>query len=190
LPVAPHPAVLGFLARRRSTSAVTLTEPGPSAGELDQLFRLATRVPDHGKLAPWRFVVLDGPAKAGFAERLEALAKDRGDSQAAAKLAKLKVPPLAVAVISSPRPDTPIPEWEQVLSAGAVATTLLYATLAMGYGGNWITDWYAYDPEANAILGLRPGERVASFMLIGTPRESPLERERPDPVALVTRWSV
>ncbi|MDB5476543.1 MAG: nitroreductase family protein [Phenylobacterium sp.] len=188
LPLRPAPEVLRFLARRRSTSAVTLTEPAPSAAELDQLLRLATRVPDHGKLAPWRFVVLEGAAKARFAERLEALAKGRGDAQAAAKLAKLKVPPLAVAVISAPKPDTSIPEWEQVLSAGAAATTLLYATLAMGYGGNWITDWYAYDPDANAVLGLRPGERVAAFMLIGTPRESPLERERPDPAALVTRW--
>lgn len=189
LPLQPAPDVLRFLARRRSTSAVTLTEPAPSAEQLDQLLRLATRVPDHGKLAPWRFVVLEGPAKARFAQRLEALALGRGDAQAAAKLGKLKVPPLAVAVISSPKPETPIPEWEQILSAGVSATTLLYATLAMGYGANWITDWYAYDADANAILGLRPGERVAAFMLIGTPRESPLERERPDRAALVTRWS-
>jgi nitroreductase len=189
LPLEAQPAVLRFLARRRSPSAVTLTEPAPSAAELDQLLRLAARAPDHGKLAPWRFVVLEGAAKARFAERLEAVAQARGDARAAAKLAKLKVPPLAVAVISAPKADAPIPEWEQVLSAGAAATNLLYATLAMGYGGNWITDWYAYDPEATAVLGLRPGERVAAFMLIGTPRESPLERERPDPAALVTRWS-
>jgi nitroreductase len=186
LPLQVAPEVLRFLSQRRSTSAVTLTEPAPSADELAQLLRLAARVPDHGKLAPWRFVVLDGPAKARFAARLEALALGRGDAQAAAKLGKLKAPPLCVAVISAPKPDAPIPEWEQVLSAGAVATTLLYAALAMGYGGNWITDWYAYDPEAGAILGLEPGERVAAFMLIGSPRESPLERERP--AALVTRW--
>jgi nitroreductase len=186
LPVQAAPEVLRFLSQRRSTSAVTLAEPAPSADELAQLLRLATRVPDHGKLAPWRFVVLEGRAKARFAERLEALALGRGDAQAAAKLMKLKTPPLCVAVISAPKPDAPIPEWEQTLSAGAVATTLLYATLAMGYGGNWITDWYAYDPEAGAILGLKPGERVAAFMLIGTPRESPLERERPP--APVTRW--
>ncbi|HEV2532026.1 nitroreductase [Phenylobacterium sp.] len=189
LPLTPEPAVLRFLARRRSTSAVTLTEPAPSAEQLDQLLRLATRVPDHGKLAPWRFVLLEGSAKARFAQRLEALALARDDPQAAAKLAKLKAPPLCVAVISSPKPDTPIPQWEQILSAGACATTLLYATLAMGYGANWITDWYAYDPDANAILGLEAGERVAAFMLIGTSRESPLERERPDRAALVTRWS-
>jgi nitroreductase len=188
LPVEPAPEVLRFLARRRSTSAVTLTEPAPSPEELDQLLRLATRVPDHGKLSPWRFVVLRGADKARFAERLEALALGRGDTQAAGKLAKLKIPPLAVAVISSPKPDAPIPEWEQILSAGAVATTLLHATLAMGYGANWITDWYAYDTEAGQVLGLKAGERVASFMLMGTPRESPMERERPDRAGLVTRW--
>ena len=188
LPLSPAPEVLRFLARRRSASALTLTEPAPSAEELGQLLRLATRAPDHGKLSPWRFVILEGVAKARFAAKLEALAQGRGDAQAAAKLGKLKVPPLAVAVIASPKPESHIPAWEQELSAGAVCTTFLYAALAMGYGANWITDWYAYDREANAILGLQPHERVAAFMLIGTPREPPLERERPQLAALVSRW--
>jgi len=188
LPLSPAPEVLRFLARRRSASALTLTEPAPSAEELGQLLRLATRAPDHGKLSPWRFVILEGAAKARFAAKLEALAQGRGDAQAAAKLGKLKVPPLAVAVIASPKPESHIPAWEQELSAGAVCTTFLYAALAMGYGANWITDWYAYDREANAILGLQPHERVAAFMLIGTPREPPLERERPQLAALVSRW--
>jgi nitroreductase len=183
----PAPAVLKFLATRRSTSAVTLQEPAPTGEELDILLRLATRVPDHGKLAPWRFIILESDDKARFAAALDALAQSRGDQPAAAKLAKLKIPPLAVAVISAPRPG-PIPEWEQVLSAGAVCTTLLYAALAMGYGANWITDWYAYDPQANAILGLRTSEKVAGFLLLGTPREPPHERERPEVAALVSRW--
>jgi nitroreductase len=181
------PEVLAFLATRRSTSAVTLAEPAPDADELDILLRLATRVPDHGKLSPWRFVVLEGQDKAAFATKLEALALSRGDQTAVAKLAKLKIPPLAVAVVSATKPAA-IPEWEQVLSAGAVATTLLYAALAMGYGANWITDWYAYDPQANAILGLETTEKVAGFVLIGTPREPPLERERPTVAPLVSRW--
>jgi nitroreductase len=187
IPLTPTPEVLAFLATRRSTSALTLTAPAPGAGELETLLRLATRVPDHGKLSPWRFVILEGEAKARFTGRLEALAVDRGDQTAAAKLAKLKVPPLAIAVISAPKPAA-IPQWEQLLSAGAVATTLLYATLAMGYGANWITDWYAYDEAAKAILGLSGDEQVAGFMLIGTPREPALERERPNPDALVSRW--
>jgi nitroreductase len=188
LDLAPAPLVLAFLARRRSVSAVTLTGPGPSPSDLDALLRLATRAPDHGKLAPWRFVVLQGGDKDRFAARLEALALGRGDTAAAAKLAKLKAPPLAVAVISSPKPG-PIPEWEQRLSAGAVCTTLLYAALAAGYGANWITDWYAYDADANAILGLAGDEKVAGFMLIGTARNAPLERERPDLQPLVSRWT-
>jgi nitroreductase len=185
--IRPAPEVLAFLATRRSASAVTLVEPAPDAGELDVLLRLATRVPDHGKLSPWRFVILRGEDKAGFAAKLEALAQSRSDPAAAAKLAKLKIPPLAIAVVSAPK-TAAIPDWEQELSAGAVCTTLLYAALAMGYGANWITDWYAYDPEANAVLGLSGRERVAGFLLIGTPREPPLERERADVAALVSRW--
>ena len=95
---------------------------------------------------------------------------------------------MAVFVVSSPH-EASIPEWEQRLSAGAVCTTLLYAALAMGYGANWITDWYSYDAEATAILGLDGPEKVAGCLLLGTPREPPLERERPDVAALVTRWS-
>jgi nitroreductase len=187
LPQDAAPEVLRFLALRRSTSAMTLAAPGPSPAELDILLRLAARVPDHGKLAPWRFVLLQGGGKAAFADRLEALAQSRGDATAAAKLAKLKTPPLCVAVISSPKAAA-IPQWEQVLSAGAVCTTLVYAALAMGYGANWITDWYAYDAEAWSILGLHASEKVAGFILLGTPREPPLERERPDVGPLVTQW--
>ena len=187
LPPRASPEVLDFLARRRSVSAVNLVEPAPSQDQLDRLLQLAARVPDHGKLAPWRFVVLEGAAKAAFADRIEAIALDRGDATAAAKLGKLKIPPMALAVISSPRPAA-IPEWEQQLSAGAVCTTLLYAALAMGFGANWITDWYAYDPQAIAVLGLTGTERVAGFILLGTPKEPPLERERPSADALVTRW--
>ncbi|MFZ3004918.1 MAG: nitroreductase [Phenylobacterium sp.] len=188
-PVPQHacPELLSFLATRRSASAVTLAEPAPTASELDALLKLAARVPDHGKLAPWRFIILEPAAKAVFADRLEALANSRGDTRAAAKLGKLKIPPLGVAVVSRPRPGE-IPEWEQLLSAGAVCTTLLYAAQALGYGANWITDWYAYDEEAKAILGLEPEEKVAGYIFLGTPKEPPQERERPDPAGLITAW--
>ncbi|HQT52737.1 nitroreductase [Phenylobacterium sp.] len=188
-PVPQHPApeVLAFLATRRSASAVTLAEPAPTASELDALLQLAARVPDHGKLAPWRFIILEPAAKAVFADRLEALANSRGDARAAAKLGKLKIPPLCVAVVSRPQAGE-IPEWEQLLSVGAVCTTLLYAAQALGYGANWITDWYAYDDEAKAILGLEPAEKVAGYIFLGTPKEPPQERERPDVAALITAW--
>ena len=176
------------MALRRSTSAVTLTSPAPSPDQLSDLLRLAARTPDHGKLSPWRFVILDGDAKATLVGRLEDLATRRNDLQLAAKLAKLKIPPMAVVVVSAPKPGAAIPEWEQVLSAGAVCSNLLNAALAMGFGANWITDWYSYDAEAGAILGLHAGERVAGVVLLGTPREPPLERERPDLAPLVTRW--
>ena len=189
LPVRPAPAVLDFLARRRSASALTLGPPGPTPAELEELLHLAARAPDHGKLAPWRFIVLEGDGKAAFARRLEDIAANRPDAvKAAAKLGKLKAPPLGVAVISRVTAGGDIPEWEQVMSAGAVCMTLLTAATAMGYGANWITDWYAYDEQARATLGLGDNERVAGFVFMGAPSEAPLERVRPDVAALTRRW--
>ncbi|HEX4182105.1 MAG TPA: nitroreductase family protein [Caulobacteraceae bacterium] len=181
-------AVLDFLARRRSASAATLAAPAPSAAELQDLLRLAARVPDHGKLSPWRFMVLEGPAKAAFVARLEAIAAARPDAdKATGALFKIRIPPLTVAVISRIT-EGKIPDWEQQLSSGAVCMNLLTAAQAMGYGANWITDWYAYDAEAAALLGLAPNERIAGFVHIGTPAEPPLERVRADLDAIVSRW--
>ena len=187
LTLSAMPDVLAFLKRRRSNSALTLTAPAPSEAQIETLLGLATRVPDHGKLAPWRFILLKAQAKAEFAAELEGLALKREDTRAAAKLGKLKAPPMAIAVVSSPK-SSDIPEWEQWLSAGAVCTNLLYGALAMGFGANWITDWYAYDAEALAILGLSPGEKVAGYIFIGTPNAPAQERECPDLAHLVTHW--
>lgn len=181
---------LALLALRRSATPQSLTAPAPSGQALKDLLRLAARVPDHGKLAPWRFVILEGAAKAELASRLEALAKEQPDPDKSAKaLFKLRIPPLCVAVISHVDAQASIPVWEQELSAGAVCTTLVIAASAMGYGANWITDWYSYDPRAGALLGLHPGERVAGFVLIGTPTEAPLERIRPDVDAITSFWT-
>lgn len=188
LPLAPVPEVLTFLARRRSAGALTLQAPAPSAAELDDLLALAARVPDHGKLAPWRFVILEGAGKATYEAKLEAIAATRPDAvKLTAKLAKLRTPPLGVAVVANVT-SKDVPQWEQVLSAGAVCTTLTYAATAMGYGANWITDWYAYDAEARAALGLAEHERIAGFVFLGTASEAPLERQRPDLSALVSRY--
>lgn len=189
LPVGPpDPALLAFLAARRSTSAGTLGTPGPDADQLRDLLRLAARVPDHGKLAPWRFIVLEGADKAAFVTALEQIAARRPDSdKLAAALFKIRIPPLTVAVISRVAPAK-IPDWEQELSAGAVCMMLLLAAQAMGFGANWITDWYAYDPEAVALLGLAEGERVAGYVHLGAPGEQPQERVRPDLDAITTRW--
>ena len=188
LPIVASPPVLDFLARRRSASALTLRAPAPSAAQLTTLLGLAARAPDHGKLSPWRFVVLQGEGKAAFVAGLEAIAADRPDAgKVIAKLGKIKVPPLTIAVISR-YSEGEIPEWEQRLSAGAVCAILIIAAQAMGYGANWITDWYAYDPAAQALLGLGDTEKVAGFVHIGTPAEDPLERVRPDMAAVVSDW--
>jgi len=187
MPIAAHPEVLRFLALRRSASALTLQAPGPDAAQLDDLIRLAARAPDHGKLSPWRFIILEGDAKSAFADRLEAIARAGGDPSAIAKLGKLRTPPLAIVVVSAPR-QAAIPQWEQTLSAGVVCANLLYAALAMGFGANWITDWYSYDLQALQALGVASDEKVAGFVLVGASKEPPLERERPLPANLLTRW--
>jgi len=188
LPITASPDTLAFLTSRRSASAMTLRAPGPDPDELETLLSIAARAPDHGKLAPWRFVVLSGAAKDRFVAGLEAIAARAADASLSAKLGKLRVPPVAVAVISRHIPGK-IPEWEQRLSAGAVCTLLIIAAQAMGYGANWITDWYAYDPGARALLGARGEEQVAGFVYLGTPAEAPLERVRPDMSAIVETWA-
>jgi nitroreductase len=190
LPVQASPATLAFLAQRRSASALTLAAPAPSTDELAVLLRLAARVPDHGKLAPWRFVVLEGEAKTAFVAGLDAIAQRRPDAaKATAKLGKIRVPPLTVAVVSRSIEGGEIPVWEQRLSAGAVCLQLVIAAEAMGYGANWITDWYAYDADALALLGLGDGEQLAGFVHLGTAAESPLERARPDIAAITSHWT-
>ncbi len=187
-PIRPSDETLALLAGRRSASPFTLAAPGPDAEQLAALLRLAARVPDHGKLAPWRFVVLEGAAKARFVEALRGLAhRQESPDKAEAVLGKIATPPLTVAVISSPKPAK-IPLWEQQLSAGAACMTLCIAAHAMGFGANWITDWYAFDHEAAALLGARAGEQVAGYVHLGTPGEDPLERVRPDMATLVERW--
>jgi len=182
------PEVLAFLARRRSASAMTLRAPAPNAAELADLIRLAARVPDHGKLFPWRFVVIEGAAKDALVARLTQQAQALPNAaKALAALGKLSIPPMSVAVISRVAPDAAIPVWEQQLSVGAVCQTFLIAAEAMGFGANWITDWYAYEPEAVALLNLAPHERVAGFIHIGTPGEAPAERVRPDLDKIVSR---
>jgi nitroreductase len=184
-----HPAVLEFLARRRSASAGTLSAPAPDAGQLRDILRLAARVPDHGKLAPWRFMIFDGANKAAFVERLEAIATSRPDSdKLMGPLFKIRQPPLTVAVISHTSINK-IPVWEQELSSGAVCMNLLLAAQAMGFGANWITDWYAYDAEVDALLGLAAGEKVAGYIHLGTPAEAPQERVRPDLDAIIRHWT-
>lgn len=186
--LATSASLLALLAGRRSSSAATLTAPGPDHATLRALLQLATHTPDHGKLSPWRFVVLEGQHKRAFVEQLEALASlQENATKAQAALAKIANPPLTVAVISKPVVGK-IPLWEQQLSAGAVCMNLLLAAHAAGFGANWITDWYAYDASARALLGLHGDEQVAGYIHIGTQAEVPKERPRADLSDLVDEW--
>lgn len=178
------------LARRRSASAQNLSLPGPSPEQIDQILHLGARTPDHGKLFPWRFVVLGPNSRAALAERLLPLAaRQPGPDKARAVLAKLTAPPLTILVISTPVVGHKVPVWEQQLSAGAVCMNIEHAADALGFSASWITDWYSYDPDALALFGVKGGEQVAGFVHIGTAPQAPLERPRPDMAAKVERRS-
>lgn len=172
--------VLTRLAVRRSASAQLLAAPGPSEAEIEQILHLGARTPDHGKLFPWRFVVLGPQSRADLSEALAALAETQGRvDKDLAVLAKLANPPLTIMVVSTPVQGHKVPVWEQQLSAGAVCMNLEHAADALGYSASWITDWYAYDPAAVALFGVQDGESIAGFIHLGTLTEAPLERPRP-----------
>lgn len=191
--LAPHHAnaeTLALLSRRRSTVALAMSEPGPSADQVDQLIGIASRVPDHGKLAPWRFIVFQGEARTRFGQVLGQVfkAKNPGatEEQVAFEAGRFERAPLVIAVISSVTENHKIPEWEQVLSAGAACQNLLIASSAMGYGAQWLTEWYAFDADVNAGLGLGPNERIAGYLYVGSAKDEPVERVRP--AARVDHW--
>ena len=186
-PPVPSRDFLDRLARRRSAPAQALTTPGPSEEELDRILTLGARTPDHGKLFPWRFVVLGPQSRAEIAARLAVLVELRGGpAKDQAVLAKLTAAPVTVLVVSTPVPHAK-PVWEQQLSAGAVCMNLEHAAAGFGYSSSWITDWYSYDPQALPLFGVAEGETVAGFIHIGTLNEPALERPRPDMAAKVTR---
>ena len=173
-------AMLTRLATRRSASAQLLAAPGPSEAEIEQILHLGARTPDHGKLFPWRFVVLGPQSRTELSEALAVLAETQGRvDKDLAVLAKLANPPLTIMVVSTPIQGHKVPVWEQQLSAGAVCMNLEHAADALGYSASWITDWYSYDPAAVALFGVQDGETIAGFIHLGTLTEAPLERPRP-----------
>ena len=189
-PLRARPDVLDFLSARRSRPAKTLRGPAPDRDALRTLLTLAARVPDHGKLEPWRFVVLTGGALRRLADAAEARAGALGlDADKAAKLrAMFADAPCVVAVVASPVDSPKIPEVEQTLSAGAACLALLNAAHAAGWGANWLTGAMAYDaPFLRGALGLDDGQWVAGYVVIGTEGPVPTDRPRPDMDAL-TRW--
>lgn len=187
------PRTLELLQSRRSGSAKAMKGPGPTAEQIRTLIACATRVPDHGKLTPWRFVIFEGDARAEFGEvlvrALKSTEPDAGDERVAQERNRLQRAPAVVAVISRVREGIPIPEWEQILSAGAACQTLCIAAHAMGFVANWITEWYAYHPQVREAMGLKSGERVAGFIYLGHPAQPLEDRPRPAFDAIATRWS-
>lgn len=187
------PDALELLKTRRSIKPVELTGPAPSSADLETLLTVASRVPDHGKLTPWRFIIFEGDARlaAGDAivDAFRAKYPTATPEQVEAERRRLARAPLVIAVVSRAAPHVKIPEWEQVLSAGAAAMSLVLAAHAMGYGANWITEWYAYDRQVLDALGLGPNERIAGFVHIGRVAQPPEDRARPALDQIATRYA-
>lgn len=186
----PNPSAMDFLLTRRSRPAKTLSTPVPDRAALIPLLTAAARSPDHGKLEPWRFIVLEKSAL----ERLSRLVTERGEAMQMDEDRIVKArdqfadADLAVAVVSSPKPSDKIPQIEQIFSAGAVCLALLNAALASGWGANWLTAWPSHDRDfAHEGLGLEPHENVAGFIHIGTETRDPPERPRPN-LDEITTW--
>jgi nitroreductase len=185
-------SILALLHSRRSGSAKAMTGPGPSPEELNAILAAATRVPDHGKLAPWRFIIIEGEARARLGDVLATcVAEDEREASSeriALERNRFLRAPVIIGVVSRVREGIAIPEWEQILSSGAVCQNILIAAHAQGFVANWITEWCAYHPRVKAALGLQTGERIAGFIYIGTSAVTLEDRPRPDIAKLVTRF--
>jgi len=185
-------ATIALLQRRRSLAPANLTDPAPSPVELETALRIASRVPDHGKLAPWRFIVFAGAARDRAGRlALEIRLADHPELDEPSReveLTRFSRSPLVVAVISRAAPHAKIPEWEQVLSAGAACMALTVAVNALGYGSTWLTEWCAYDSRFRAAIGLADHERIAGFLHVGRPKIAPEDRPRPDLAEIVTHF--
>ncbi len=184
---------LAALDARRSVPAMQLCEPGPDTPQLLRMLRSAVRVPDHGKRVPWRFVRIEGDARARLGEHLARRSRERDPAASDAAIAKDRQrflhAPVIVTVVAAQGPDAKIPASERLLSAGAVCFALLQAAQAFGFGACWLTGWAAYDDDIRRLLGIGEDEVVAGFIHIGTIRNNAPERDRPDPAALLSDWT-
>ena len=185
-------SALSLLLSRRSGSAKAMSGPGPSDEEIMRILAAGVRVPDHGKLAPWRFILIEDEARTRLGDVLVTCVLEDDPRASSERLeqerGRFLRAPVIVAVVSRVREGIAIPEWEQILSAGAVCENILLASHAMGYVANWITEWYAYHPRVKDALGLTAGERVAGYIYIGTSTVALEDRPRPDIENLLTRF--
>ncbi len=188
-----NPALRDYLLNRRSVGLAFLQEPGPSPAELETILTIATRVPDHGKITPWRLVIFEGDARRDAGEKLASILKQRRPDMDLASLdaerQRFLPAPLTIGVLSVPQEHPKVPELEQVLSAGNVAFNILNAAFAMGYAASWVTRWFSFDDEAAKMLGAGAGERFVGFVHIGTSTAVIEDRPRPALSDVVRRWS-
>jgi len=180
-------SVLDFMQQRRSVPAKLMSGPGPDQQQLDRILEIACRVPDHGKLAPWRIIRYGEKKCTDLGVKILARAREiaqRDGRQITGDEAEIEAnrflrTPVVLCVVSNARPHPKIPEWEQVLSSGAVAMNLLIAANASGFDAQWLSEWYAYDESLREELGLNENEKVAGFIHIGTRQFAKTERDRP-----------
>ena len=188
----PNPEVRAFLTRRRSASKHHLRAPGPGAAELDDILRVASRVPDHRKLGPWRYIIFESDARAVFGNKIAEIFKDKNPDATEAQLeeerSRLLRAPVVIGVISSPVDDGRTPVWEQELSAGAVCYNLLLAASASGWASVWLSEWIAFDKDIADAMRLEDSERIAGLIYLGTAELDSPERPRPDVKERTLRW--
>ena len=188
-------AVIDFLKNRRSNLAKLMSGPGPSKIQLDEILTIGARVPDHRKLEPWRFIVFEGAARERFGDHLASaflksnpgLPQDRVDFERE----RFQRAPIVIAVVSSPVDDprgTPV--WEQQLSSAAVCYNICLAAQAHGFAAQWLTEWYSYDPEIRKQLDLKDHENFSGFIYLGTAKEAPTARKRPEMRTIVSYWGI
>jgi nitroreductase len=185
--------LLDMLALRRSIKVAHLVEPGPDEATLLSIIQIGARVPDHGKLGPWRFIILAGDSRAAYGAAVADLLRQRVPGIDAQRLEmeaeRFARAPVVLAIVSTAGPHAKIPEWEQVLSSGAVCHNVMLAARGFGFGAVWLSEWTAYDRDALDALGLSGSEQLAGFIYIGTTSQAPVERPRPDALTRVSHWA-
>jgi nitroreductase len=184
--------LIDLLKTRRSVKPIEMTGPGPSPAELETILTLGARVPDHGKLVPWRFIVFEGDARARAGDLFAKIFKEKNAAATADQVEverkKFLHAPLIIGVVSRARPHVKIPLWEQELSAGASVMNIVTAANALGYVANWLTGWVAFDRAAMDALGLAADEKIAGFVHIGRAQKTVEDRDRPQLSSIVTRF--
>ncbi len=190
----PSEETLDLLMLRRSLTVKDMTGPGPNPKQIEQILTIGSRVPDHKKQVPWRSLTFEGNARADIGivlkKEFKANNPEADESIVEFEQNRFMRAPLVIAVVSTATPENEkVPEWEQILTAGAVCQNILIAANAMGFAGQWLSEWYAYDSNVLKAMQLAAHERVAGFIYIGTATKDPAERGRPDVSEITSSWS-